>query len=105
VPTATTERIRRIRLALRRAHVDLLHAHALTVAALGRIELDRERRRDALLEARRQHEALYLVRKAVDALITPSGPAASSPEPPASRKSGAPGPARVVETGLDTTTR
>jgi len=42
----------------------------------GRIGVDRERMRDALLEARRQHEALYLVRKAVDALTTPVCPAA-----------------------------
>ena len=75
-PAVATERIRRIRLALRRAHVDLLRAHTVTVAALGRIGVDREHMRDALLEARRQHEALYLVRKAVDALTTPVCPAA-----------------------------
>jgi hypothetical protein len=45
------------------------------VAALGQIGSDRERLRDALVEARSQHEALYLVRRAVDALATPDGAA------------------------------
>jgi hypothetical protein len=46
-----------------------------TVAALGQIGSDRERLRDALVEARSQHEALYLVRRTVDALATPDGAA------------------------------
>jgi len=74
-PDAHAERMRRIRVTLRQAHVDLLRAHAATVAALGQIGADRERLWDALVEARSQHEALYLVWRAVDALATPDGAA------------------------------
>jgi hypothetical protein len=63
----------------RQAHVELLQAHATTVATaiLNRLGPDRERMSDVLAEARRLHEAMFLVRRAVDALVPPVRPVGS----------------------------
>jgi hypothetical protein len=61
-------RMRRICLALHEVHGELLRAHASTVVALARLSPDRNRLSRALAEARGEHEALFLVRSAVEAL-------------------------------------
>jgi len=59
-------------LALHDAREELLRAHASTVHAMGRLSQDHARLREAMAEARRQHEALLFVRRALDALTTPT---------------------------------
>jgi len=64
------ERMRRVRLALDRVQDELLQALASTVLALTGLSRDHTRVRDTLAEARRQHGALFHVRRAVAALST-----------------------------------
>jgi len=65
------ERMRRVRVALDCVRDELLRAHALTVLAMGQLGPDHARLSDALAESRSQHEALFLVRGAADALAAP----------------------------------
>ena len=65
---ASVERLWQVRVTLRRAQGELIEAHAATVHAMGQLGRDHARLTAALVEARSQHEALFLVRRAVDAL-------------------------------------
>ena len=76
-PDDSAERMRRIRALLHHAYVELLQAHTATVAILSRLGPDREHMGDVLAEARRLHEAMFLVRRAVDALVAPVRPIGS----------------------------
>ena len=69
------DRLWRVRIALQDARDELLRVHASTVLAMGGLSPDQARMTDALAQARSQHEALFLVRRAVDALTTPARPA------------------------------
>ena len=69
---ASVEHLWQVRVTLRRAQDELIEAHAATVLTMGQLGRDHARLTDALVEARSQHEALFLVRRAVDALSTPA---------------------------------
>lgn len=75
VTDRASERTRQVCIALQQLQDELLRAHVSTVLAMGRFGRDDARMIDALAEARRQHEALFLVRRAVDALMKPGRPA------------------------------
>jgi hypothetical protein len=68
----SVERMWRAHIALDRVRDELLRAHTSTVLTMCRSARDHARVSVALVEARRQHEALFLLRRAVDALTTPA---------------------------------
>jgi hypothetical protein len=71
----SVDRLWQVRILLQDARDELLRVHASTVLAMGRLSRDQARMTAALAQARSQHEALFLVRRAVDALTTPAPPA------------------------------
>jgi len=71
-PDLSDERVRLVRVALIRARDELLRAHASTVLDIRRLSRDRAPISSALVEARSCLEAMFLVRRAVDALTTPA---------------------------------
>src|SRR5262245_21653850 len=77
------ERMRRVRIALDHARDELLRAHASTVLAMGQLGRNHAHMSDALAEARSQHEALFHVRGAVDALAGATRRPHPSPGPEA----------------------
>ena len=77
VTNAGIDRMWRVRIALHQVQDELLRVHASTVLAMGQLGCDHARMTDALAEARSQHEALFLVGRAVDALMTPARRAGS----------------------------
>ena len=61
-------RLTRLAVALHHVYAELLRVHSATVVGLGQFRANPERMGSALTEARHQHEVLYLVRSAVEAL-------------------------------------
>src|SRR5215470_9824865 len=76
------ELMRRVRIALDHVRDELLRAHASTVLTMGDLGRDPARMRDTLAEARSQHEALFHLRSAADALAATGRRRLSSGSPP-----------------------